>query len=255
VLWDVARRRVTRRLPFARRANSLAFSPRGSLLAIGLDAALTILCDPSTGRRLASLPANLGSTVTEVSFSQDGALLAVAGVGGVVTIWDVRRRTPLLRFQDRGITYATQFAPNGGLLASGDDSGQVFLWDERTGRPVGQPLNAHTAVLRLAFSPDGSMLATSNGDGKLRLWDVASRRLIGAPLDGGGGTTFFLPDGRTLVGVARDGARVLWPVDPAAWKARACRVARRDLTHDEWHAFLPGRQYRPSCGTSSQADR
>jgi WD40 repeat protein len=248
VIWDVARHTIRQQLPYANRANSLTFSPRRDLLAIGLDSATIVLVDPTSGRRLASLPSNLGSIPTELSFSPDGSRLAVAGVGGVVQIVDVRSETPLLSFQDRGITYATRFAPHGHLLATGDDSGAVFLWDERTGRPVGPPLSAHSAVLRLAFSPDGTILATSNADGKLRLWDLASRRLIGAPLDGGGGTTLFLPDGSTLVGVARDGTGMAWPVDAAAWKAQACRVARRDLTPDEWQTYLPARPYRSVCG-------
>jgi WD40 repeat protein/DNA-binding SARP family transcriptional activator len=247
VLWDIAQRTVSRRLPYAVGGNSLAFSPDGRLLAVGLDAASTALYDPRTGRRLALVPSNLGSTVTDVSFSPDGTRLAAAGVGGVVKIVDVRTRTPLLTFQDRGIIYATRFAPRGQLLATGDDSGQVFFWDGHTGRPIGEPLNTHSPVLGLAFSPDGTQLATSNGDGKLRLWDVASRRLVGAPLDGGGGTTFFLPDGRTLVGVSPDGTGVLWPVDALSWEDRACQVARRNLTRDEWLAFLPGRPYRPTC--------
>jgi WD40 repeat protein/DNA-binding SARP family transcriptional activator len=247
VLWDIARRTVSRQLPYAVGGNSLAFSPDGRLLAVGLDAASTALYDPRTGRRLALVPSNLGSTVTNVSFSPDGSRLAAAGVGGVVKIVDVRTRTPLLTFQDRGITYATQFAPRGQLLATGDDSGQVFFWDARTGRPIGEPLNTHSPVLGLAFSPDGTQLATSNGDGKLRLWDVASRRLVGAPFDGGGGTTFFLPDGRTLVGVAPDGTGLLWPVNALSWETRACQVARRNLTRDEWLAFLPGRRYRRTC--------
>jgi WD40 repeat protein/DNA-binding SARP family transcriptional activator len=247
VLWDVARRTEVRQLPAAVGGNSIAFSPDGHLLAIGLDSATTALYDPGTGRRLALVPSNLGSTVTDISFSPDGTRLAAAGVGGVVNIVDVRSRTPLLTFQDRGITYATRFAPAGTYLATGDDSGQVFFWDAHAGRPIGAPLNTHSPVLKLAFSPDGTLLATSNGDGKLRLWDVASRRLIGAPLDGGGGTTFFLPDGHTLVGIAPDSTGVLWPVDIHAWKARACHVARRNLTRDEWLAFLPGHPYRATC--------
>lgn len=247
VLWDVARRRVVRQFPYAVGGNSIAFSPDGHLLAIGLDSATTVLYDVPTGRRLALIPSNLGSTITDVSFSPDGTRLAVAGIGGVVNIVEVNTRTPVLTFQDRGITYATRFAPRAAVLATGDDSGQVFFWNARTGRPIGAPLNTHSPVLKLAFSPDGTLLATSNGDDKLRLWDVASRTLIGAPLDGGGGTTFFLPGGGTLVGVAPDGTGVFWPVDTHSWEARACQVARRNLSRSEWLAFIPGHRYRAIC--------
>jgi WD40 repeat protein len=102
-------------------------------------------------------------------------------------------------------------------------------------------------VLRLAFSDDGRALATSSADGKLRLWDLPSRTLVGAPLAGGGGTTFLLPGDRILVGTSTTGTGVLWPVASRAWEARACRVAHRSLTRDEWRAVLPDRSYRAVC--------
>jgi hypothetical protein len=39
----------------------------------------------------------------------------------------------------------------------------------------------------------------------------------------------------------------LWDTDPALWKQRACTVAGRTLTRDEWRELLPGRSYRPAC--------
>jgi hypothetical protein len=41
----------------------------------------------------------------------------------------------------------------------------------------------------------------------------------------------------------------LWDVDPASWLKRACAVAGRPLTQQEWREFLPGRPYQPSCRT------
>ena len=52
---------------------------------------------------------------------------------------------------------------------------------------------------------------------------------------------------QTLVGVSPNGTGILWPVDPEAWNTRACQVARRNLTRDEWEAFLPDRSYRRVC--------
>ena len=45
-----------------------------------------------------------------------------------------------------------------------------------------------------------------------------------------------------------DGGRgAVWDVDPASWAERACALANRTLTRDEWETFLPGRPYEPAC--------
>ncbi len=57
----------------------------------------------------------------------------------------------------------------------------------------------------------------------------------------------FFPDGKHLLGVFHSGSGVVWNVDPAAWAAQACHVARRNLTRAEWAQFLGGRTYRDVC--------
>jgi hypothetical protein len=73
--------------------------------------------------------------------------------------------------------------------------------------------------------------------------------LVGAPLPGaetGGWGTFF-PDGKQVIAVFDSGTGVVWNVDPATWARPACRIAHRNLTKDEWRAFLPERHYRRVC--------
>jgi hypothetical protein len=40
---------------------------------------------------------------------------------------------------------------------------------------------------------------------------------------------------------------MVWDVDPASWARRACEIANRALTPEEWDEFLPGRPYEPAC--------
>ena len=54
--------------------------------------------------------------------------------------------------------------------------------------------------------------------------------------------------GHTLAAAFQDGTVLLWDVDSASWLKRACAVAARRLTQQEWQEFLPGRPYQPSCG-------
>ena len=41
---------------------------------------------------------------------------------------------------------------------------------------------------------------------------------------------------------------MIWDLDPAVWRVRACEAAGRNLTHDEWTKFLPeGEPYHVTC--------
>ena len=104
-------------------------------------------------------------------------------------------------------------------------------------------------MLSVTYNRSGTQLLTTSTDGNFRLWDLASERLVGAPLPGSdtsGWGTFF-PDGKEVIAVFFSGMAVAWNVDPAAWKAQACRVAHRELTRQEWHDFLPERPYGVVC--------
>jgi hypothetical protein len=98
------------------------------------------------------------------------------------------------------------------------------------------------------------MLATS-GIGSAELWDAGSAKQIGAPLAGpvqkagDAGVAAFDPTGHTLATAFQDGTVLLWDVDPTSWRKRACALAGRDLTRQEWEDFLPDRPYQPPCGT------
>jgi hypothetical protein len=55
------------------------------------------------------------------------------------------------------------------------------------------------------------------------------------------------PDGKTLASASQVGSVILWDVDPDSWKRRACFIAGRNLTCDEWRRFLLGEPCRKIC--------
>ena len=156
-----------------------------------------------------------------------------------------RRRLPA----DRSDASAVAFTPDGRTLATSGHEGKVVLWDARTGSQLGLPLVGHASgVGSAAFSPDGRVLATV--DGEAILWDVASHKQIGAALPArspGPHALAFLPGGSQLAAAAPSGSVLVWDVNPASWRARACAVAGRTLTRAEWDEFLPGRPYHEVC--------
>ncbi len=73
-----------------RRASSLSCSPDGSLLAVGTYDGVTVV-DTIRWKAILRLTEH-GGSFTSVAFSQDGALLAAANVGGMVVVWKVVRQ-------------------------------------------------------------------------------------------------------------------------------------------------------------------
>ena len=96
--------------------------------------------------------------------------------------------------------------------------------------------------------PGREVLAISGGDGFASLWDVASGAQIGPRFGVGGRETLIdLLDGRRLLMTNGDGTGAVWDIDPESWARRACALANRTLTREEWKEFLPGRPYEPAC--------
>ena len=250
VVWQVGSRRVVATLPAGEHgAVGVAFSPDRRTLAIGRADGTDVLYDLRTRKQTAEFHGR--GTAVDLDFSPDRRLLASASLTGTTTLWDVAARREARRRVGAAVSaWAVRFSPDGKLVAVGDSSGKVVMWDPATGVRVAQPLAGHGgAVTSLDFDQDGRTLVTASDDSKLRLWDVTTHKPIGAPLPGSdtrGSVTFF-PDGKRVVGVFSSGAGIVWNVDPTAWEAQACRIARRDLTPTEWRDLLPRRHYRSVC--------
>jgi WD40 repeat protein/serine/threonine protein kinase/DNA-binding SARP family transcriptional activator len=249
ILWDT-HTGVRRELGgwTAERSGWASFSADGKTLVTG--GTEVSLWDIATGRRIADF--NAGGYMSEASLSPDGTMLATAGDGGRVIIWDVEERMRITELKaDENFASTARFSPDGKLLATGGVDGNAILWNTKTWQRVGRPLGGHAGfVITVDFDEDGGTLASSSTDGNVRLWDVASGRQVGSGLPGPGNqwsTVHFVPNAKRLLAVYATGIALVWDVDPERWKRQACTVAGRNLTRAEWDEFLPGRDYRAVC--------
>ena len=102
----------------------------------------------------------------------------------------------------------------------------------------------------MALSPDGKTLASGGDDDVITLWDVEARQRIGQPLEGhvsGVSSIAFSPDAKSLAAGDGAGTVILWDVDLESWLTRACVIANRNLTQEEWERFMGDEPYRATC--------
>jgi len=231
----------------------VGFSPDGATLVTTNDLGGVKLWDVATGASLGGIGNSGGAH--DLAFSADGAMIAFArpDIGGA-EVWDVASRTSIVAVDGtlpplNDLSVA--LSPDGRMLAVGGFGSVVRLWDVRTGKLVHELDQGGNGAFTLEFSPDGRTLAVSGFEPVASLWDVATGTQIGPQFTAGDRRTMIdlSPDGRHLLETHGNGQGAVWDIDPESWAQRACAIANRTLTPEEWEEFLPGRPYEPACRT------
>ncbi|MGW4159955.1 TIR domain-containing protein [Streptomyces sp. NPDC004788] len=152
-----------------------------------------------------------------------------------------------------GKATALAFSPRRRILLVGDETGTITTWDlSSPGRPLRKGASTrHTGgIIGLAFHPRGELAATV-GLERIRLWNlgVPAHPVEVTSLSGGGlypfATVGFSPDGR-LLAVSGDRGMRLWTVDQTTILQRLCAESPR-ITREQWTQYLPDRPYDPPC--------
>jgi WD40 repeat protein/tRNA A-37 threonylcarbamoyl transferase component Bud32 len=229
----------------------VSFSPDGATVATASDLGVK-LWDVASGTSLGTIATG---GAHDLAFSADGAMIASARLyRGGAEVWDVASRTSIVAVDgtpppDNDLSVA--LSPHGRMLAVGGFGRVVRLWDVRTEELVHELDQGGNGAFTLEFSPDGRTLAVSGFEAVASLWDVATGTQIGPQLTAGDRRTMLdlSPNGRLLLETHGNGQGAIWDVDPESWERRACALANRTLTREEWEEFLPGRPYEPACTT------
>lgn len=225
---------------------SIAFSPDGKFLVVGLEAAgVRPAAEPNAElydvgtRKLVRRFAGHEWGISAVTFSPSGSLLATSSHDGTVRLWDVATGRSLATLVDQKLNdtvneywqrvarrkieamppsiESVAFSPDGKRIAMAGGMmsargreygiGAVTLWDVATQQPQGTLPGCDCSVQQVQFSVDGELLATAGRDGYVRLWDAATLREEGRFQ--GSAPIAFSPDGTALVSTTRDPVLVL----------------------------------------------
>ena len=247
---------------------ALAFSPDGSLLAASdrdethptpdlpaLPAAFLATWQTATGRLVGpprELELGSGSGRSDqLAFSPHGSLLAVGLPDGRVALLDSRTGATTQTLSPPSGATSVAFAPSG-VVATGTAAGTVDLWNPATGQQTAPSLIAASApITSLAFEPGGRRFVTAGyRDGAVKLWFTSTLQQEGPPLRtdaGAAESTLFAPHGAGLLSIEDDGAAFAWPSALADWERRACQVAGRNLTRQEWARLVAQPRYASVC--------
>jgi WD40 repeat protein len=190
-------------------ADAIAFGYDGRSLAVaghgGTGPGAVKIFDIATGATIRRLDRAIG-TVTGVTFSRPGNLLAEAGTDGFVHLWDLASGRCVRSFATDGPL--GELAINSGgdrLVACTVTSDRaITIWDVASGCEVGALWHPRP-VLHLALSPDGQRVAGATGN-TVTVWDVATCSPA-LTLDGESGPVkrvAFSPDGTHIATASAD---------------------------------------------------
>ena len=253
------------------KANAVAWSSDGKLIASGGSDAAVRLWDAATGKQLASMKCD-GRQVWSVAMSPDNRLVVAGCDNGSVRIGNVQSHEPVASIKaSEHEVWSVSFSPDSRHVASGTKDGKVQVWDAATGKEKFSASNS-SQVSGIRFTPDGSMLATSSVNQPVKLWDAESGEVV-RPFNKA--PTFqqwvaVSPNGQLIATASWDGSSLLWDAKtgkllktfagpPAAARRtrvfRSCEtfLVRPGQTHLNYVTFSPdGQLCRPVTDRGSQ---
>ena len=225
---------------------SMAFSPDGSALAIGMyEECAILLLDAETGKTTSRLKPEKtegrsedSPEVFDIAFAPDGKKLVAASRcdgDSAVRIWDLTSGKVVHVLSAREADGdSMSLSPDGKTVAFGQLGSVVRLWDVATGNGLFTEQLGHESLIRaLVFSPDGKTLVSGGWFDQTFLWDWATKKRIGRlpAAAHGNGSCSFSPDGRRLA--TFKGSRSQVDNKIRVWDAATCKEVSSIAIPDE----------------------
>ncbi len=225
-------------------STSLAFSPKGDIVASGTVERLVKLWDIRSGECIGILEGHTYPVLC-LSFSPDGKKLVSGSGDTTLIIWDIENHALIRQMKGHGFYVVTvDWDPQGSRIVSGSVDANICEWDAETGQMIDRHEDHRAAVREVRFNPDGSRLVSGSSDLTMLLWDTTIKpmqvmqtlqrhesevRALG-----------FSSDGRYLASGSGDRTIYLWDVATQTVQGEASTIGEIDGI--EWYpsrnAFL-----------------
>jgi WD40 repeat protein len=212
-IWDIATGKEGRTFLRNDKAGgspaSVAISPDGACLAVGMSDGMIFVWDISTGDEIKRFSGN-ESSVNSLAFSPDARRI-VSGSGesrkiGSVKVWNLISASESARVENIDLNQLTNldtalaFSPDGQRILSTAPFA-MNLWDAKTGQKLWTQANEDLWVNSIHFLPNGEQFVALNGGGvtgQVALWDTATGKEIRKLTDKGIKSISLSPDGKLL---------------------------------------------------------
>lgn len=149
---------------------SLAFSPRGDIVASGGVDRIVKLWDIRSGTMNASLEGH-EYPVLALAFSPEGDRLVSGSGDTTLIIWDVDNQKKLHHMKGHSLYVVTcDWSPDGSTIVSGEVDGSIRVWDATSGTLRAELKDHRTAVHSVKFTSDGSKLVSGSSDLSILIW-------------------------------------------------------------------------------------
>ncbi len=221
-LSNVATGQIVRELPGATGPiTSAAFSPNGTMAAVGCADGKVHLWTVADGKLVASVPAH-GGSVTGVSLNAAGTGFVTVGTDGELRSWALPIVASKAIAQPDRVLGASLSPDVKRLIVAGADK-MVRTINFPAGTPERQFAGHTGAVTAAAITPDNTTIVSTGVDETIRLWNAANGQATAA-LAGHAGpipTLAIAPNGTFAVSGGEDGFVKVWALPIVAPKAYA----------------------------------
>ena len=184
----------------------------------------------------------------DYAYAGDSALVAVATCG--LQLWNFPGDGPpsMIRGFGSSNPLAVDLSKDGALLANANADNTFSLWEiPSSGDPqiLSTKDSGHLSPVDSVSIDESQQILVTGGDNpSMVYWNIADptnpiQRFVltghtSKVLNGG---VFFSSDNNTLISASRDEV-ILWDVNSDSWIEKACRIAGRNFTHEEWKQFV-----------------
>jgi hypothetical protein len=201
---------------------------------------------------------NLGAgPVYSLAMAADGDTLAIGLCSdpialdedcenNIIQLWSASSKTLFDTLEsETGRITSLAFSPKESLLVSGTEDQKIAFWVQGAGNRfelnTQLQFSSGLGFSSLAFDSSGSLLAAGNNIGEVLMFDVETTSQYGDRFIGASGPVTalaFSPDSQVLASGSQTGNVILWDLNIENWVDRACELAGRNLTGDEWEKYF-----------------
>ena len=224
--------------------NSVRFSPDGTRLAVASFSRPGKVYIYDLKKRKIEKRYDFKARITDVDFSPNGKLLAVATYDGWNFQWidlaSHERTNPSANYHRNGLT-AVRFSPDGQTVATSAKDRTIKIWNLHTKTCYSTLRAGSGPVYSLDFTNSGDSIVSLSEGNALQIWDRSDWTVLNESFDAIGAhdgkvsEICFAPNGERLASVGWDSTLRIW--DLKTRRQVACYVAPAHLGNSKCVAW------------------